>query len=898
MLNAIGRLVSFVTVLFRRRRFEENMADEMRHHIEAYADDLIGTGLSRPEALRRARLAFGSIPAVQEESRAARGLARVDTFRQDALFAMRQMLRAPGITIAVLLSLALGIGANTAIFGVIDAVLLRTLPVDEPQRLFFLAHGPRASTSSNYPLLERYRTLDVFEGVTAYERREFNVRTADGLERVSGQFVSGNYHGLLGVRMTLGRGFAAEVDRALGSSMIAIISHDYWTHAFARDPGVIGRVVTVNGHSVRIAGVTAPGFHGLMSGYEVDLTLPLSTRGIGSPGFFDDRESWRSLAIVARLGENVNERQAIGAANATFGRFWLEPENAWARGDDEAPRSAVLVSAARGSDSLRRQFAVPLMVLMGVVGLVLVIACANVANLLLARAAARGREVAIRMSIGASRGRLVRQFLTEALMLSCAGGALGLLVAQAGSGFITTILATGRSPVLLEVELDATILLFAFIVAVVTGIAFGLAPALRATRLDLTPSLKEGGTSTGPSRRRMTLVKSLVAAQFALSALLITTAGLLTRTIVNLERMDAGFASEGMLLFNVEPRAELDHTRRLAFYDDVRERLGGLPGVSNVAYSARSPLDFSENRRPLEVSDPASALRLEGGASETIVDPHYFDLFGMRLQRGRLVSATDEAGTEPAAVINQTMARRVFGDAEPLGRTVLLGADKHRLTVVGVVEDAREGRLQDAPLPAIYTAMAQSPVDSDGGGGVPRRVTVALRTAGDPTAHASSVRRVVGQVDDEAVVTWIRTMGQQVDASIVRERMLARVSGAFSLLAVILASVGLYGTLSYLVARRTREIGLRMALGATQAGTCRRIVGETLMLAAIGIAIGLLAALGAGQVVASFLFGLSPRDPATMAVVAGALLVIALVSGYWPARQAAKVDPMLALRAA
>jgi predicted permease len=897
MPDPLGRLRSFLDVLLGRHRFEESMADEMRHHIAAHADDLMKTGLARDEALRRARMAFGSIDTAQEESRAARGLAVVDAIRQDSLFAARQMLRAPGVTIAVLLSLALGIGANTAIFGVVDAVMLRTLRVGEPERLYFLAHGARASTSSNYPLLERYRALDVFEGVTAYERWEFNVRTRDGIDRVNGQFVSGNYHGLLGVPMILGLGLASEVDRARGSSMIAVISDDYWARAFGRDPDVIGRIITVNGQPLAIAGVTAPGFHGLMSGYEADLTLPLSVRAMRSPDFFDDREGWRSLTIVARLREHVSEQQALSTTDATFRRFWSEPENAWARGDNDEPRSAVLLAAARGSDSLRRQFSVPLMVLMGGVGLVLIIACANVVNLLLARAAARGREVAVRMSIGASRGRLMRQFLTEALLLSCAGGALGLLVAQGGSRFITMILATGRSPVVLDVELNAVVLLFTLVVSVLTGIAFGVLPAVRGTRVDLTSSLKDGGATIGASRPHLVLLKSLVSAQFALCALVICTAGLLTRTLINLRALDSGFSSQGMLLFNVEPPADFEHSRRLAFYDDVRARLSAVSGVSAVAYGARSPLDFSENRRPLDVAGMPSVARLEGGVSETIVGPDYFDLFGLRIQRGRLFSVADRIGTEPVAVINETLARRVFGEAEPLGHTVLLGADRHRLTIVGVVEDARESRLQEAALPAIYTAMAQSPVDSDGGGGVPRRATVVLRTAGDPLALSSSMRRVVGQVADDAVVTWIRTMAQQVDASIARERMLARVSGAFSLLALLLAAVGLYGTLAYLVARRTREIGLRLALGATQASTRWSMVGETLTPAVIGITIGLTAALAAGQVIDSFLFGLSPRDPATMAVVAAILLAIALVSGYWPARRAAKVDPMLALRA-
>jgi predicted permease len=783
----LGRIQSLLTVLFSRRHFEHSMDEEMRFHLEAYADDLVASGLSRDEAVRRARLAFGSAEEAKEESRAARGLRGIDELRQDVVFGARQVMRAPGVTVAVLVSLALGIGANAAIFSVMDAVLLRTLPVHSPDRLRFFAHGPRTSTSSNYPLYERYKTLSVFDGVTAYVRQDVNLTTPDGIEQVSGQFVSGNYHALLGVPMTLGRGFSTEVDRELGSSMIAVISDGYWSRAFARDPGVLGRHLTINGTSVEIVGVTASAFHGLISGYNADVTLPISIRALGNPDYFHERDTWSSLTLVGRLANNVSDQQALAAVDASFKRFWNEPENAWARGDGSSVSFAQLLPAGQGSDVLRRQYSMPLRILMGVVGLVLIIACANVANLLLARGATRASEVAVRMSMGASRARLIRQFLTEAVLLACVGGALGLVVAVSGSRFIAALLAAGRSPVQLDVELNASVLLFALVLSLATAVAFGLVPALRATGIDLTPTLKEGGAATGLSRRRMTMTKSLVVAQIALCALVISIAGLLTRTVVNLKRFDTGLAHDGMLLFSVEPSMR-NGQERLAFYDEARRRLRTLPGVGIVAYSARSPFDFSENRRPVVVPDAPSTPR--EGVSENIVSPEFFDLFGRRLLRGRVLTANDLPTRDAVAVINATMARRFFGDLDPLGRSILLGADKHRLTVVGVVDDARETQVREEPLPTAYTAIAQSPVDADGGGGIPRRVTVAMRTTGDPLAQAVSVRRQIHALNREAVLTYVRTMEQQLDASIVREQMLARVSGAFSLLAVLLAAVG------------------------------------------------------------------------------------------------------------
>jgi predicted permease len=634
-----------------------------------------------------------------------------------------------------------------------------------------------------------------------------------------------------------------------------------------------------------------------MSGYEVDVTLPISVRGLGNAGYFDARDTWSSLTLVGRLRNDVSEVQALAAVDATFKRFWNEPENAWARGDGSSVRSAQLLPAGRGSDVLRREYAMPLAILMGVVGLVLVIACVNVANVLLARAAARAREVAVRMSIGASRRRLVRQFLTEAVLLACVGGALGLLVALGGSRFIATLLATGRSPVLLDVELNAPVLLFALVLSLATGIAFGLVPALRATRVDLTPTLKEGGTTTGPSRRRMTLAKSLVVAQVALCALVISTAGLLTRTLINLKRFDTGFARNGMLLFNVEPPMR-DGQERLAFYNEMQRRLRALPGVAAVAYSARSPLDFSENTRPVVVPDAAATLR--EGVSETIVSPEFFDLFGRRLLRGRGLTANDLATSEAVAVINRTMAetlaRRHLGGLDPLGRTILLGADKHRLAIVGVVEDARESRLREEPPPALYTAVAQSPVDADGGGGIPRRVTVTMRTAGDPLAHSASVRRDVHALNRDAVLTYVRTMDQQVDASIGRERVLARVSGAFSLLAVLLAAVGLYGTMSYGVARRTREIGLRMALGARSRQVAGVIIRGLRVPLLLGLLLGTAGSMGWDGAYSSGAAGVYTSAPPTLLKVAGFLTLFVIVSCAIPIRRATTMNPTSALR--
>jgi predicted permease len=888
----IGRLQSLASVLFHRMSFERQMSDEMRFHIEAYAEDLAASGVPHDEALRRARLAFGAIESLKEESRAARGLRLFDELRQDLRFALRQMTRAPGVTVAVVASLALGIGANTAIFSLLDSVVFRMLPLADPARLHFLGHsdGSRVSMSSNYPLFERYKASDVFDGVTAYTRQELSVATADGIERVNGQFVSGNYHAVLGVPMGYGRGFVSEPDREVGSSMIAVISDGYWSRRYGRSPDVLGKQIVVNGQAVSIVGVTRAGFDGLMPGYKVDVTLPLSVRALGNRGFFDAREDWISLSLVGRLNAGTSASRALAVVAPLFTQYWMESENAWVRGTGTSRRAAVLVPAGRGSDELRRQFAMPLRILMAMVGLVLIIACANVANLLLARGATRVTEVAVRMSIGAGRGRLIRQLLTESALVAFAGGALGLVVAITGAKFIAALLASGQRAVVVDVRLSWLVLLFTLVVSLATGIGFGLVPALRATRVDLTPAVK-AGSAGGIAKRGSVTGQMLIVAQIALCALILTTAGLLTRTLRNLRSLDAGVNHQNVLLFNLETPRAFSSQARQVFYDDLQRQLHALPGVTAVSYSLRTPVDGSMNIRKLDV--PGAQADQRSGVSAIVATPEYFDLFGIQLVRGRHLAREDQPTSEPVAVINDVLARQYFGGVNPIGRSLLLGENKERLMIVGVVESTRE-KLRDAPAPMVYTALAQMPASD---GGISWHVTVALGTTGHPLALAPIVRQEVRSLSRDAAFGNVRTMEHQVDAGLIRERLLASVSAGFALLAILLAAVGLYGLMSYRFARRRREIGLRMALGATRAAVLWRVLGETVGLSAIGIVVGLGAALLTTRAVSGFLFGLSAQDPLTFAAVATILLAIGVASGYVPSRRAAAVDPMQSLRA-
>ncbi|MGH9329471.1 MAG: ABC transporter permease, partial [Vicinamibacterales bacterium] len=551
----IDRLRSLLTALFRRSRFEDGMADELRFHVDAYADDLVRSGVPRDEAARRARLEFGGVEGVKEECRQARGLRLFDELRQDIRYAGRLMAKTPGFTAAAILSLALGMGANTAIFSVMDAVLLRMVPVKDPGQLYFLAHGTgdNPGLSSTYPLFERYRGhLDVFAGITAYNIQQFKVSTEAGAELVDGQFVAGNYHDVLGVRFVLGRGFASEPNQPTDGTPIAVISNTYWARRFGRAADVIGKTLLVQGKMVAIVGVTGAGFHGLRPGRHLDITLPMSVKVLDDPGFLDRHDTWTGLNIVARLKSGITDTRALAGVDTAFQQYMSGPEQDWVRRGGRTPDGlsvARLVPAGRGTGALRTQYDRSLRVLMAMVGVFLLIACANVANLMLARASTRVKEVAVRMSVGAGRARLVRQFLTESLLLALCGGAVGLLVSLWATTAIVSVFRAGQVPVVLDAAPNGRVLAFTTAISLLMGIAFGLVPSLKATRMDVTPTLKENSASPTGGRGSVPAGKALAVCQVALCVLLIACTGLLVRSFRNLKTLDAGFQKENVLLF-------------------------------------------------------------------------------------------------------------------------------------------------------------------------------------------------------------------------------------------------------------------------------------------------------------------------------------------------------------
>jgi predicted permease len=827
---------------------------------------------------------------------------------QDLRYAARMLLRSPGLTAVAVLSLALGIGANAAIFSLTNAVMLRDLPVQDPGRLVLLGQARAAGSSDDFAETELYsysfyremrQKNGVFSDVTAllsifFDGMHGTVDRSSSLEPMNVQLVSGTYFPTLGVNSILGRAFTEADDEPAGGHPIALVSYSWWQRRFGRDPSIVGKTVTLGSTVYTIIGVTPQEFFGTTVGQRPDLWIPLSMDKQISPGWNGLDDKWfQSLYILARLKPGVTVEQAGANVNVLARQIWREyAGSALTKQQQQNLEHAhiTLTQASRGLSRLRFEFSLPLQILMAVVGLVLLIACANIANLLLARATTRQREIAVRMAIGASRARLVRQMLTESLLMAFLGGALGVLFAAWASGALLAMVSTGPEPLPLNVAPDARVLAFTFLVSLATAILFGTAPALRATRVDVAPALKEGrGAVSLASRGR--LAKTLIVSQVALSLVLLIGAALFLRTLVNLANVDAGFNKENVLLFGIDPvDVGYKEDARLAnLYQQIERRVSAEPGVRAASISF---FTFNIGGWTGSVSIQGRPRTPENDMSATfnVVGSAYFPAMGIPLLVGREFGDQDTEESPKVAVINQTMAQRYFPGGSPIGRRFGLGGDpKHSndIEVVGVVKDAKRESLRERPFPAAYFPHAQR---------IGYYNNLEVRYSGDPKAIIAEVRRAAGEVDRSLPVTYQNTLAEQVDQSIASQALIARLSAFFGLLAVFLACIGIYGLMAYAVTRRTSEIGIRMALGAGRPRVLWMVMRESLILVGAGLVIGLPVALAAERLVSKMLFGLKPADPLSVSGAAILLLTFAVIAGYLPARKASLVDPMVAVR--
>ncbi|MBV9436308.1 MAG: ABC transporter permease [Acidobacteria bacterium] len=836
----------------------------------------------------------------------------METFFQDLRYALRMLVKSPAFTIVAVLTLALGIGANTAIFTLVDALLLKMLPVKAPQELVAVgdpstvnnrSRGTPQATNFSYPLYRELRDRNsVFSGLMAAgseHRIEVSLGSSDSTatENLVGRLVSGNYFDVLGVDPAAGRLFTQNDDTEENVNPVVVLSYGYWQRKFALSPAIIGHEIRLNGYPFTVIGVSQPGFRGEVVGEEFDMFVPMSMQPeiIRGASFRNDPNfSW--LSLMGRLKPGVSVAQAKANINLVFQQALHGPYGAMLSSDDRdavAKLKQVEVSpAGDGLSEFRSEYRTPLLLLMGIVGLVLLIACVNVANLLLARATARAREVAVRLAIGATRGRLLQQLLTESVLLAFVGGVCGALLSIWGVRLL--VRTFGSDAASLPLSPDLRVLAFTTAVCIATGILFGIVPAVRSLRVQVTPTLKEAASSVPQSRARFGWGKTLVAGQVALSLLVLFAATLLVRSLQKIVTQDLGFDGSRITVVMLNPSAvgyKGEKMKQLA--GELLARLESLPGVRGATYSQNGLFSGSESNDAIVVPGFSTAKIEDRVAYEDMVGPDYFAVVGEPILMGRGIRAQDTATASRVAVVNESLVKKFFNGENPIGRQFWIDdaqESKKPFTVVGVSKDAKDhGWNLHEPARARFYYPFQQTLD-------PYHVMFELNASGDAGAITAGIRSQIKSVDANLPIIWIRTVRTLINGNLGSATALARLSAFFAVLALVLASIGLYGLMSYTVAGRTREIGLRMALGAQRTDVLRLVLREAMLLVAFGLACGIPLSLAGSRVLQSFLFGLKNTDPLSLLGGIAILSLVAALAGYVPARRAAKVDPMVALR--
>jgi predicted permease len=914
MLPWMRRLTSFI----RRGRLDDDLAEEIQRHIELRRESLIQQGMDPVRAEYEARRQFGNVTRKREDSREAWGFPAIDNWIADVRYALRLLRRAPMFATIAISSLAIGIGAAIAVFGLIDAVLLRKLPVVSPEELLILqwqspitARMPASSLSGNFTRNEREQSSTSFSLPTFRTlRREspvgvriigfagympVNVALREATETAQAQAVSGNYFDALGLTPAAGR-LLADSDDRLDAPAVAVISYAFWRSRFAASPDIAGRAVKINGVDVTIVGVTPKGFNStLQVGDAPDVTVPLALRETleRTPSYRTAGSWW--VLMMARVPRTLDaatvrsQLESIFRQSAAAGNALLQP--------DDLPHLAFL-PGERGQAEVRDGMREPIRVVALIVGVVLLVACVIVANLLLARGQTRAREITVRVAIGASRARVVRQLVTEGLLLACLGSGVGILVARWTAEAL--IPAFGRSnEVRIDVGMNWRIVAFTLGLTILCAAIFAVVPALRATAVRISAGLQDFSRTLTVTRDRRRLARGLITVQVALSVLLIVTATLLVRSVLNLKSIAPGFDPSNLLIFRVDPsRNGYSPERMRTLYGTVLDRLGSLPGVrsasllSNTLIGAggSSTLAALPSDPPLEPGSNEARLFFEShGTFVMSVSDGFFATYGIPVIQGRGLAPSDTADAQPVVVINQALARRLFGTTDVLGKRLKtdLRANATQFEVVGVVADVKYTSLRREAPPTMYFDYRQRRV------GAP---TVAVKTTADPLAIASAVSEAVRQIDPDLPLFALRTQSMQIEQSLRSEQFLARMATLLGAVALLLCGIGLFGLLAYDVTRRTPEIGLRLALGAERRTVRWMVLRQSLLLTSVGLVIGIPAAIAGARVLRSLLFGLTPNDPSSFVVAAVIMLVAASAAAYFPARRASRVDPVIALR--
>jgi predicted permease len=886
---------------FRKRDRDKELNEEIQAHLTLAAHEEMESGKKSRDAQTAARRELGNEGRVRELTREMWGWRWLENLAQDVRYGLRILRRSPGVTAVAILSLALGIGANTAIFSLLNAVVLRMLPVQEPERLVrILRDAPGYNEpvgSFTNPIWEQVRDQqDVFNGAFAWSDRQFDLTQGGESHFADGVYVSGDYFAALGVRPSAGRLLETSDDRR-GCPGAAVLSYGFWQQQYGGAESAIGGIIRLNGNSFPIVGVSEQNFFGTDVGKRFDVAIPICSEAVmdSRRAMLDERAGWW-LSIMGRLKPDLTPERAESRLKVLAPQIYgavVPPDY-----PDEAQKrfrklTFAIRPGANGISGLRRQYSRPLAILMVVAGFVLLIACANIASLMLARAATRRKELAVRLAVGASRSRLIRQLLTECLILSGAGALLGILFARWGASLLVRFISTSRDTVFLDLSIDTRMLAFTLAIAFACALLFGVLPAFRSTKVSLADSMKGGEGEHSERRKSFSGIRWVVASQVALSLVLLVSAGLFIATFRNLVTRDIGFERSNVLIVQTNmQKSGIPEANRAGAIDLILERVRAIPGVKSASQSVMTPVSNFQWDSFIYAVGEKEQKGNDADAMFNYISPGYFQTLRQPILAGRDFDSHDTANSPKVAIVNRALARKFFNSDDPVGKSFTIDAGRKGrsapIEIIGITKDAAYSDMREEFPPTAFFPITQ--IDEDAGS-----PHFEIHTNAGFSGLTESIRGIVADVNP-GISLQFKTLEQQVNDSVAQERLLATLSGFFGGLALLLAVIGLYGVLAYLVTQRQKEIGIRMALGAASGSILRLVLRDVAILLAVGIAAGSLIALATTRYAQKLLFGLAPRDLTTLAMAAGVLAIVALIAGYLPARRASRVDPMTVLR--